>query len=95
MEAAGFWADDCIVIGSRNELSALAKSVDAQYSIAGLGEGWVLGMLLEHGCPARTISKSKEAFIDSIITRFNLTGATTFATPSPQEHTFPRSTVLH
>ena len=43
--AAGFWVDDCIAIGSRKELSALAKSVDAQYSITGLGEvRWVLSM---------------------------------------------------
>ena len=80
--AAGFWVDDCIEIGSRKELSALAESVDAQYTITGLGEvRWVLGMLLEHDRPARTISKSKEAFIDSIIARFNLTGATTLAIP--------------
>ena len=69
--------------------------VDAQYSITGVGEvRWVLSMLLEHDRPARVISKSKEAFIDSIIARFNLTDATTLATPSSQEHTFPRSTVL-
>ena len=44
-------------------------------------------MLLEHDRPARTISKSKEAFIDSIIVRFNLTDATTIATPlAPGTH---------
>ena len=65
---------DCIEIGSRKELSALAKSVGAQPSITGLRDvRRVLGMLLEHDRPAHTISKSKEAFIDSIIARFNLT----------------------
>ena len=80
--------DDCVAIGSRKEFSTLAKSVDAQYSIAGVGEvRWVLGMLLEHDRPARVISKSKEAFIDSIIARFNLTDATTLATPlTPGAH---------
>ena len=38
-------------------------------------------MLLEHDRPARTISRSKEEFIDSIIARFSLTDATTVATP--------------
>ena len=36
--AAGFWADDCAAIDSRMELSTLAKSVDAQYSVTGLEE---------------------------------------------------------
>ena len=44
-------------------------------------------MLLEHDRPARTISKSKEAFIDSILVRFNLIDATTVATPlTPETH---------
>ena len=43
--------------------------------------------MLEHDRPARTISKSKGAFIDSIIARFNLTDATTVATPlTPGTH---------
>ena len=45
---AGFWVCDCAAIGPRKELNALAKSVDAKYGIAGLGEvRRVLGMLLE------------------------------------------------
>ena len=92
--AAGFRVDDCIAIGSMKELNALAKSVDAQYSITGLGEvRWVLGMVSEHDRPARMISRPEEAFIDSILALFNLIDATTVATPSPQKHTFPRSTV--
>ena len=79
--AAGFWVDDRIAIGSRKELSALAESIDAQYIITGLGEvRWVLGMSLEHDLPASTISRSKKAFIDSIIARFNLTDATPVTT---------------
>ena len=38
-------------------------------------------MLLEHDHPARTTSRSREVFRDSIIARFNLTDATTVATP--------------
>ena len=44
-------------------------------------------MLLERDRPARTISISHEAFIDSILTRFNLTDATVVATPlTPGAH---------
>ena len=83
--------DDCIAIGSRKEFAALAKSVDAQYSITGLGEvRWVLGMLLEHDLPAHTTSRSKEGFLDSIVAPFTFTDATTVVTPL-QEHTIPRS----
>ena len=72
-------------MGSRN---TLAKSVDAQYSIIGLGEArWVLGMLLEHDHPARTTSRPKEGFLDSILARFHLTDATTVAIPlAPGTH---------
>ena len=39
---------DCAAISPGKELNALAKSVDAKYGIAGLGEARrVLGMLLE------------------------------------------------
>ena len=70
--------DDCLAIGSRNELTALAGSVDTKYGITGLGEvRWVLGRERS----ACTISISHEAFINSILTRFNLTDATTIVTP--------------
>ena len=65
--AAGLWVDDCVAIGSGEELASLAKSVDAKYGTTGLGEvQWVLGMLMERDRPARTISISQEAFVDSI-----------------------------
>ena len=79
---AGFWVDDCVVIGSRKELDSLSKSVDAKCGITGPGEvKWVLGMLLEHDRSAHTIAISQEAFIDSILARFNLLDATTVTTP--------------
>ena len=78
----GFWVDNCVAVGSRKELTDLASSVDTKYSTTGLGEvRWVLGMLLECDCPARTISILQEAFIDSIFTRFNLTDATAVTNP--------------
>ena len=44
-------------------------------------------MQLERDRPARTISICQKAFIDSILTRFNLTDATTVATPlTPGTH---------
>ena len=43
--AAGFWVDNYVEIGSRKELTALAKSVNAKYDITSLKEArWVLGM---------------------------------------------------
>jgi hypothetical protein len=51
--AAGFWVDNCIAIGSRKVLTALAKSVNVKYGTTGLGEvWWVLGMLMERDCLA-------------------------------------------
>ena len=80
--AAGFWVDDCAVIGCREQLTALEQSVDAKYVIAGLGGvRWVLGMLPERDRSVRTTSMSQGAFIDSVFIRFNLTGASTVATP--------------
>jgi hypothetical protein len=88
--AAGFWVDDCIKIGSKRELEAIAKGVDAKYSITGLGEvKWVLSMLLECDCSAHTISILQEAFIDSTLVRSNLTDSTTVSMP---ELSFPQWT---
>ena len=86
--AAGFWVDNCVTMGPRKELTALADGGNAKYGIADLGKvGWVLGMLLERNRPAHTISISQETFINSILTRFNLTDATTVAMPlTPGTH---------
>ena len=86
--AAGFWVDNYVAIGSKKELTALAESVSAKYGITGLGEArWVLGMLPERNRPTRTISIPQEGLIDSILTRFNPTNATTVATPlTPGTH---------
>ena len=79
---AGFWVDDCIMIGSGKVLESLAKGVDMNYGITGLGDVcWVLGMLLEHDHAAQTVSISQEAFINLILTHFNLTNTTTVSTP--------------
>ena len=88
LAAAGFWVDNYVAIGSRKELTALAESVNAKYGITSLTEvRWVLGVLLERDRPARTTLISQEAVIDPIITRFNLTDATTVTTPlTPGTH---------
>ena len=58
------------------------ESVDTKYGITGPGEvRWVLGMLLERDRSARTIAISQEAFVDSILARFNLLDATTVTMP--------------
>ena len=80
--AGSFWVDNFVRIGSRAQLEALAESVDGKYSITRLGEvKWVLGMLLERNCAARTISISQEAFINSILSCFNLMDASPLSTP--------------
>jgi len=77
--------DDCVAIGSRSELTALAKSVDGKDGITGLGEVRMGTRQRDHS--ARTISISQEAFIDSILARVNLTDATTVAAPlTPGTH---------
>src|SRR5882757_3850400 len=80
--AAGFWVDDCITIGSGKVLESLTKGVDMNYGITGLGDiRWVLSMLLECDRAAQTVLISQEAFIDLILTRFNLTDMTTVSMP--------------
>ena len=40
--------DDCVGVGSKEELDALANGIDAKYRITGLGEArWMLGMLVK------------------------------------------------
>ena len=58
------------------------------YGMTGLVEvKWVLGRLLERNRSARTIEISQEAFIDSILARFNLLDASTVTTPlAPGSH---------
>jgi hypothetical protein len=80
--AGGFWVDDFVGVGTREELDVLAKGVDAKYGITGLEEvRWVLGMLIERDRAARPISISQEAFINSILARFNLADATPLTAP--------------
>jgi hypothetical protein len=79
--AGGFWVDDLVGIGSREEFDALANGVDAKYGITGLGEDrWMLGMLIKCDRAARAISISQEAFINSILVRFNLANASPVTT---------------
>ena len=74
--------DDCIAIGSGEELASPAKSVDMKYGITKLGDvKWVVGMLVEHDHLVWTISIPQEAFIDSILAQFNLVDASTISTP--------------
>ena len=74
----------CGILGGRlgKELETLARSMGAKYGITGLGGlRWVLGILMERDRPARTISISQEAFIDSILALFNLVDASTVSMP--------------
>ena len=90
--SAGFLVDDWIAIGSMKELSAPVKSVDAKYSITGLGEvRWVLGMSL--ALHARSQDPRKRS--STPLSRDSTSPMRLLSPhPSPQERTFPRSTVL-
>ena len=57
-------------------------SVDVEYGITGLGEvKWVLGILIERDRDTRSIYISQEAFINTVLARFNLSDAAPFSTP--------------
>jgi hypothetical protein len=77
--AGGFWVDDFIGIGSRKELEALKNGVDVKYGVTVLRGGQMGPRYAD--CSARTISISQGAFIDLILTRFNLTDAAPVTTP--------------
>ena len=84
--AGGFWVDDFIGIGAGGGLDELARGVDAKYGLTGFGEvKWMLGMLVERDRSARAIYLSQEAFIKTILSRFNLADATSLATPMVPE----------
>ena len=89
LAVAGFWVDDCVLIGSGKELANLPKIVDAKDGITGPGEiVWVFGMRLERDRSARTIAVPQEAFIGPALARLNLIDATTVTAPSLQDPTF-------
>jgi hypothetical protein len=80
--AGGFWVDDFIGVGCGEHLMALGKGINERYGVTGLDNiHWLLGMKVERNRPARTISISQEAFIDSILARFGLVDATPITTP--------------
>jgi len=69
--------DDFVGIGPGKVLEVLAKGVDEKYGTTGFGDvKWILGMLVERDRTARTIPISQEAFIGSLLARFNLSDAT-------------------
>jgi len=86
--ARGFRVDDFVQVGSGKELEALANGVDAKHGITDQGgHKCLVCMLMERDRSSRTISISHGAFIDSILTRFNLTDAVPVTTPfAPGTH---------
>ena len=74
--------DDFIGIGQGRELGALVMHMGNKYGITGLSEAkWVLGMLIEHDHDDRAIYISQEAFINTVVTRLNLTDAAPVSMP--------------
>src|SRR5258706_652941 len=80
--AGGYWVDDFVGVGSRSEPDTLAESVDQKYGITGLGDvKWLLGMLIECDRANRWIYILQEAFINTVLARFNLTNAVPLSIP--------------
>src|SRR5258706_5932068 len=80
--AGGYWVDDFVGVGSRSKLNTLAESVDQKYGITGLGDvKWLLGMLIEHDRANRWIYILQEAFINTVLARFNLMNTVPLSTP--------------
>jgi hypothetical protein len=69
--APGFCVDEFVGIGYRKELEALANGIDAKYRVTLLRGGQMGPRCADRS--VHTISISQGAFIDSILTRFNLT----------------------
>jgi hypothetical protein len=57
-----------------------SKSVDVKYGITELGDMRWVWDVIERDRTARTIYISREAFVNSILTRFNLTDAVSLST---------------
>jgi hypothetical protein len=96
LAAGGFWVDNLVGIGSGREVRVLSKGVDVKYGIIGLGETkWILGVLLERDCSARTISISQEAFIEMMLTRVGLTDESGYHTSHTQYPPFCRQLPHH
>ena len=67
--------DDCTVTGSSPELIHSFKvEIRSHYKITDLGPiSWLLGMKVACNRDARTISLSQQAYIEAILTKYNLT----------------------
>ena len=75
--------DDCALTGSSSELiNAYKQKLNERYALTDLGPiHWLLGIKIKRDRAARTISLSQKTYIESIISRFNLTDAKTVSTP--------------
>jgi Reverse transcriptase (RNA-dependent DNA polymerase) len=75
--------DDCVMTGSSSQLIVDYKTkINAQYSLTDLGPiHWLLGIKIVRDRSARTISLSQEAYINTIVARFNLSDAKAQRTP--------------
>jgi len=75
--------DDCAMTWSSAKLISLYKcKLNERYALTNLGPiHWLLSIKITRDHEARTISLSQNAYIESIINRFNLTDAKSVATP--------------
>ena len=75
--------DDCILTGSSPELISQYKSkLNDCYALTNLGPiHWLLGIKVTQDRSAHTISLSQTSYIDSILSRFELSDAKSYSTP--------------
>ncbi|OJT06658.1 Retrovirus-related Pol polyprotein from transposon TNT 1-94 [Trametes pubescens] len=75
--------DDCFLVTNGKLLMAGLKAQLAQhYKIVDLGEArWLLGYEIRRNRSARTVSLSQTAYIDTLLSRFNITDAHPISVP--------------
>lgn len=75
--------DDCTITGNSQRLIDDYKGrIKSKYALTDLGAlNWLLGIKITRDLDTRTISLSQSQYIDSIITRFNLSDAKPCAVP--------------
>ncbi|OJT15063.1 Retrovirus-related Pol polyprotein from transposon TNT 1-94 [Trametes pubescens] len=75
--------DDCfLVTNSKLVMVSLKAQLAQYYEIVGLGEArWLLGYEIQHDRSARTVSLSQATYINTMLTRFNMTDARPVSVP--------------
>jgi hypothetical protein len=85
--------DDCTMTGSLAKLIAIYKAkLHKWYTLTDLGPvNWLLGIQIMHNREVRTILLSQEAYIKSILARFELSNTKPYSTPMVPSASYSKS----